>query len=244
MSVRTNPDQRREFYRLHLQGETYPAIAEQFDVSKECVRYWCRRQWKGKGYETTYWRDPSGALGHFHPLVRYAILRLRLEHPRWGPNRIREKLKKRASVRGLRLPSEASMGRCLHQWARFRRRPSQKPDRWRPDQPTAVHQRWQMDFKMAIHLQDGSQVNLHTVCDPVGEACLGAFVFPAQPTACRTQRVPFEQVRSVLRSCFALWNTLPDQIQTDGEPTLVVPARIAFLPPSPYGSPDWGLSTG
>lgn len=226
MSVRTTPDQRRRFYELHHDGATtYEEIAERFGVSKECIRYWCRRQRDGAGCETHYHRQPQGLLSRFDRKVRYWILRLRLEHPRWGPNRIRARLKKRPSLRGLKLPSEASIGRYLHQWRRFRHKPKKKPIRHRTQPPTAVHQRWQVDFKVGIRLENGLRVNLHTVRDPVGGAYIGDFVFA---TGKRQRRVKMEEVRAVLRTCFARWGTLPDEIQTDGEPVLVNPHRDPF----------------
>jgi hypothetical protein len=54
----------------------------------------------------------------------------------------------------------------------------------------------------------------------VGEACIGAFVFPAGTVGRNPKPVTLEQVRSGLRSCFARWGTMPDQIQTDGESVL------------------------
>jgi transposase len=225
MSVRTTSDQRRKFYELHQDGATYEKIADRFGVSKWRVRYWCRRQRDGKGCETHYHREPRGLLSNFDSKVRYCVLRLRLEHPRWGPNRIRAKLKKRPSLRGLKLPSEACIGRYLHQWRRFRRKPKKKPIRRRSQPPTAVHQRWQVDFKVGIRLESGLRVNLHTVRDPVGAAYIGDFVFA---TGKRQRRVKMEEVRAVLRMCFARWGTLPDEIQTDGEPVLVNPHQDSF----------------
>lgn len=220
MAVRTTPAQRQRFYERHCNGETYQAIALVEGVSKGTVRYWCRRQRDGGKCVTVYQRKPAGMLGRFDPKVRYCVLRLRLEHPRWGPNRILAHLRKRLSLRGLALPSEASIGRYLHQWPRFRRQRRQKTSAKRPNEPRAVHQRWQIDFKMGIALDDGLQVNLHTVRDPVGEACIGAFVFPAGRVGDQAKPVTLEQVRSVLRTCFARWNTLPEEIQTDSETVL------------------------
>jgi len=228
MKKQTTPDQRREFYECHQPGETYRAIAERYGVSLGCVRYWCRRQRDGGSCQSVYAGRPHGQLRGCDPLVRYSILRLRLKHPRWGANRIRERMKKLPWLRHLSLPSEASIGRYLHQWPRFRRRPKQTSDRPRPQPATQVHQRWQIDFKLGIALQDGSQVNLHTVRDPVGEACLGAVVFPAGKVNSRPKRVTLDQARSVLRRCFTWWNTLPDEAQTDGEPTLVAQPSDSF----------------
>ena len=225
MSMRTSNEQRQKFYLLHHDGHTYEEIAERFGVSKECVRYWCRRQRDGKGCETHYHRASPGLLQRFEAEVRYCILRLRLEHPRRGPNRLRAGLKERPSLRGLRLPSEASIGRYLHQWPCFRRKRKKKPVRQQAQAPTAVHQRWQVDFKVGIRLKNGMQMHLHTVRDPVGEAYIGDFVFAIGK---RQRRVKMEEVRTTLRSCFARWGTLPDEIQTDGETVLVNPHQDGF----------------
>ena len=179
MVKQTTVAQRQEFYQRHQAGESYQDIALQMGVSKECVRYWCRRQRGGGDGQNRYQRPPSGLLSQFDPKVRYAIVRLKLAHPRWGPRSIRHRLKKGASLKGLSLPKEAQIGRYLHQWSRFRRPPRLVPPNQRPDPPQRVHQRWQVDFKMGIALGNGSQISLHTVRDPVGEACLGAVIFPA-----------------------------------------------------------------
>lgn len=232
MANRTTPSQRREFYRRHLQGETYEEIAISAGVSRECVRYWCRRQRDGGSCQTDYRRGSYGPLSRFDPRVRYAILRLRLEHPRWGPDRIHRQLRKRPTTRYLELPSPASIGRYLHQWPRFRRKPKPKATSKRPNEPTHVHQRWQLDFKMGISLNDGTLVNLHTVRDPVGAACIGAFVFPAGKAGGKPRNITWIQARSVLRECFARWHTLPDEVQTDGEAALIGRPQDSF--PSPF----------
>ena len=123
MIKQTTVEQRREFYQRHQAGETYEQIGTALGVSKECVRYWCRRQRDGGPVETSHQRSARGLLSRFDPKVRYALLRLRLEHPRWGPRSLRHALRKRASLRGLRLPQAAQIGRYLHQWPRFRRPP-------------------------------------------------------------------------------------------------------------------------
>ena len=224
----TTPSQRRDFYKAHQRGDTYPEIAQRYDVSKECVRYWCRRQRDGGCCESVYHKKPTGVLSSFDPLVRYCILRLRLEHPRRGPDRILFWLGKQKSLEGKKLPSKASIGRYLHQWPRFRRKPKQKVEDQRPNPPTRVHQRWQLDFKVGIAQEDGTVVDLHTIRDPVGEACIGAVVCPTEQVSTRTKRVSMEDIRSTLRRSFAHWGTLPQEVQTDGEPTLISRKKDAF----------------
>ena len=132
MTIKTTMEQRRQFAEQHQSGRTYVEIAERYGVSSMCVRYWCRRLRRGTKRKV---REKLGLLSRFDPLVRYVLLRLRLEHPGWGPNRIQSGLRKRASLLGQALPSEAEIGRYLHQWPRFRRKPSQKPKGERAEQP-------------------------------------------------------------------------------------------------------------
>jgi hypothetical protein len=221
MAKRTSELQREACYRQHLAGETYAAIAQQMGLSREWVRYWCRRQRDGGDAQTRYRREPTGLLSRFDPKVRYVILRLRLQHPRWGPGRIVVHLKKRPSLQGKRLPKEAQVGRYLHQWPRFCRKRQARCARERLDQPIRVHQRWQFDFKMGIALGDGSQVNLHTVWEPVGEACLEAVIGYAGRVGQAFKKVTAAEAQTTLRRCFAHWHTLPEQVQTDNETTFV-----------------------
>ncbi len=221
MVKQTTVTQRQEFYQRHQAGESYQDIAIQMGVCKECVRYWCRRQRDGGDCQSRYQRLASGLLSQFDPKVRYVVLRLKLEHPRWGPRSIRYRLTKQFSLKGLRLPQEAQIGRYLYQWRRFRRsRQRANVASERPNQPTVVHQCWQINFKMGIALDNGQQVNLHTIRDPVGEACLGAVIFPAGQVGQAPHKVTAAQARTSLRRSFARWQTLPAAVQTDGETTL------------------------
>jgi hypothetical protein len=128
----------------------------------------------------------------------------------------------------MRLPSEASIGRYVRQWSDLRRRPRPRAKRERPQQPHAVHQRWQIDFKTDIALENDTPVHIHTVRDPVGEACIEGCVYATEQVQSRNARVPLEHVRITLRKAFAQWSVLPQEIQTDGEPTLVTHPRDAF----------------
>ena len=217
MLTHTTGEQRMEFYRRHQQGETYAEIAMGAGVSVECVRYWYRHQRDGGSCQSRYLGRPRGLLQEFDALVRYWILRLRLKHPGWGVGSLRIHLKKQPSLSGKRLPAPASIGRYLHQWQRFHRKGKKKPARVRPPQPTQVHECWQIDFKVAIPLSDGTLVDLHTVRDPFGEVCIAAVLYRTELAQVLTGRVPMEQVRTTLRTGFAHWNTLPQIVQTDGE---------------------------
>ncbi len=229
MNNKTSPGQRQEFYQRHQQGQTYEQIADAYGLSEGCIRYWCRRQREGGSCVTHYHRAEPGLLQRFDPLVRYGILRLRLSHPHWGPAYLRQKLAKWPCLQGKRLPCVAQIGRYLHQWPRFRRRRKHPVlAKERVDAATQVHQRWQLDFKLGLALQDDSQVNLHTVRDPVGEVCIVACVTPAGPAGHVPRRVTVSEVQATLRAGFARWHTLPAEVQTDNEAVLVGNPGDAF----------------
>ena len=229
MSVKTSSAERQRFYERHQAGATYGEIATSSGISVGCVRYWCRRQRAGGSATSRYRCGTRGLLRRFDPRVRYAILRLRLEHPRWGPGCIRFHLARRRSLNGRRVPQLAQIGRYVHQWPRFRRRhqPPAAPGQ-RPQQPLTVHQRWQVDFKLGIPLADGTQVNLTTIRDPVGEVCIAAQLTPAGPVGHAPSRVTLRQLQAVLRLGFGRWHTLPYEVQTDHEAVCVGQAQEAF----------------
>jgi hypothetical protein len=116
----------------------------------------------------------------------------------------------------------------LHQWPRFRRKGREKPKGEKPKRATKVHQRWEIDFKVEIALDNGTLVTLYTVRDPVAASYTGAYVFPTGKVGQKGSKVTLQRARAVLRDCFARWHTLPDEIQTDGEPALVGKAQDAF----------------
>lgn len=221
MAERTSEGQRIEFYRRYLQGETYAEIGKSCGVSLECVRYWCRKQKNGQGVKSRWYLPKRGVLSQFQAEVIEHIKDLRSQHPRWGPNSLRMHLEDKTDLKGKRLPSPASIGRFLHEDPENRRRSKIKPPEPLPVTLTHVHQRWEIDFKVKIHLQGGETVQMHTVTDPFSGAHIGVNLYLAGHD---TSRVPLVDVQATLRACFTEWGTLPEEIQTDGEPILVATA--------------------
>jgi transposase InsO family protein len=235
MAARTTVDQREVFIQRRARGETYVAIAQACGVSWQCVWFWWQRFRRGEGVRSHYTRERHSLLMRFSPLMRYVILRLKLAHPHWGPRRIRYHVQQRPSLAGQPVPSATQIGRYLHQWVRFRRHP--KRNRTPPElpaRPVRVHQCWQVDFKLGIALADGTQVNLHTIHDPVGEVCIAARVTPAGSVGHKPTRVSLAELQTTLRLGFCQWGTLPTEIQTDnealftGNPTERFPSRFAL----------------
>jgi len=223
--------QRKLCYERHQHGHTYAAIAEQLGLSVPCVRYWARQQRDGRSdLSTQYQRPAKSLLRHFVPLVRYVILRLRLHHPGWGPNRIRFALTQHGGLKGRRLPSSPQIGRYLHQWPRFRRQRALRTHGKRPRRPQQVHQCWQLDCKLGIALHTGRLVNLYTLRDPVGAVCLAAILVDAGPVGQAPHQITVHATRHILRQAFARWRTLPRQVQTDHQSGLAMTVQQDFPP--------------
>ena len=229
--ARTTITQRQLCYERHTHGQTYATIAEQLGLSVPCVRYWARQQRDGRSDMSTHYQRPAHTLlRHFAPRVRYVILRLRLRHPGWGPNRIRFALTQHPALRGLRVPSSAQIGRYLHQWPQFRRRRSLRTHGERPRRPQHVHQCWQLDFKLGIALHSGRLVNLYTLRDPVGAVCIAAMLVDAGPVGRAPHQITFQATRQILRQAFVRWRTRPEQIQTDHQSGLAMTEQQDFPP--------------
>lgn len=237
MAKRTSEERRVEFYRRSLRGETYAAIAQDCEVSLECVRYWCQKQKKGQGIKSQWHHPKHGLLSQFHASVIEHITDLRKQHPRWGPISLRMHLDEELKLKGKRLPSPASIGRFLHADPANRRN-KRKPPELPEVTLTHTHQRWEMDFKVKIHLKSGETVQLHTVTDPFSGAQIGANLYLSASGA---SRVPLVDVQATLRACFTEWGTLPEEIQTDGESILVATAGEL---PTPFTLWLAGLGVG
>ena len=218
--AQTTAADRQMFYDRYVAGEYYQEIADDVGVSYECVRYWCRKIAQDGAPQSQQRGRTAGLLGTFDPKVRYVILRLRCEHPRWGPKSIRYHLGKRPSLAGLKLPSIGQIWRYLHQWPEFRRKKRTKAVR-RRQVAQRVHECWQIDFKMGIALANGRQVNLHTIRDQAGAVCIAARLTDAGPVGQRACRVTADELKATLRWGFAHWGVFPETVQTDNEPVFV-----------------------
>jgi hypothetical protein len=82
----------------------------------------------------------------------------------------------------------------------------------------------------AIHLADGTVATVCTLRDVVGAAILASQALDVT-TARHYRKLHWQEVRQVIRSAAAEWETLPDALQTDNE------VCLAGLPSDPLPSP-------
>jgi hypothetical protein len=68
-------------------------------------------------------------------------------------------------------------------------------------------------------LADDQRASICGIGEPVGAAILVSQAFDLTPGS-RGRRLTWQELRSLIRSAFAGWDTLPDSLQTDNEACL------------------------
>jgi hypothetical protein len=79
-----------------------------------------------------------------------------------------------------------------------------------------VHEQWQLDSQEGIRLSNQEVVTICNIRDPVGGAMIASQAFSVG-TKRRWRKLEWTEVRDVLRTGFAEWQTVPDEIKTDTE---------------------------
>jgi transposase-like protein len=230
--------EKQRIYAAKIQGRSLSAIAAELGCSRETTRKWwriARDHGRAALALSRRGRAPSGVLSRFPPAVTHRALALKREHPSWGPDRILADLAREPSLLGQPLPSRSRLALlfktdCPDLVAAPRPR---TPPPAKPAKPTAVHECWQLDFQEAIPLADDHRASICTIRDPVGAAILASQAFDVT-AGTRGRRLTWQEVRAVIRSAFARWQTLPDTVQTDneaclgGQPSDPAPSRLTL----------------
>ena len=228
----TSHAQRLTIIHRHLEGATLAAIATEMALNFYTVRKWWRayrrRGWPGLvGHKVA--PKVAGPLGRFDGLVRFVVLRLKREHPGWGPDKLRLELQRRPSLQGRRLPGRSTIAAYVSPYLM-----RLQPDRETVSRPpqTAVeaaetpHERWQMDFKGQETFANIGVVKPFQICDD----------FTCAPLVCTLHllhdgqtRFPLttRHVQANLRQAFTDWG-LPDAIKMDRDPLWVGSARLQW----------------
>lgn len=229
----TTHAERVEIVERHLAGETLDAIAESLDLNLFTVRHWWRI------YRDDGWaalapgiKGPPrvGALGRFHPMVKYVALRLKREHPGWGMPMLRLRMQRRPSLQEVTLPKNTALWSYLHQFGPrllaprrlFTQRPETKPLR-----AVAAHQCWEMDFK-GDEIVAGCQIVVFPfgVTDEASGAPLLRVIHVLQAKGNR-RGFTMRHVQADLRQAFAQWG-LPDAIRMDRDSLFIGSSRFEW----------------
>jgi len=223
---------------LHEQGHSYQAIAEQTNWSFEVVRKICRAykcQQEVALQPTCLGRPASGILSTFDPRVRFACLRIKLEHPKWGPDVVLAELGKRPWATQVKLPNASRIGAYFSQFgdrlvkARAHKQlPHENP---LPPALRCAHGCWQLDVDERVELPGYGLVNILNLVDYATGIKIGAFLFPAHEENGHRCRISWPQMQFALRRAFTRWG-LPKRIRTDRDRVIV--AEGDYLFPMPF----------
>jgi hypothetical protein len=230
----TSIGQRRELNRLVEEGRTYAEAAEEVGVSFWTGRkypkgiIWVRRG-KRDGVEnlgSCYGRPKRGEMVGFDPLVRYVVIRMKKEHPKWGPDYVKKKLKERVSLRGKKIPSAMTIWRY---WRSFGERLLRKRDQSKSQVKSSKipHGVWQMDAKESMQIPGVGLVSFNQARDEYGRVTVMHRVHAEPERARKLARMTSEMVFRDCRIAFGEWG-LPEAIQTDRDTIYVDSGESPF----------------
>jgi hypothetical protein len=237
MKRSTRYPERQEIVQLRQQGLSYQQIADQTGWSYYTVRKICRA-YKRNGEITLLpqaaGRPASGPLSGFDPKVRFASLKIKRQHPGWGPDVVRAELAKRAWAQELPLPSAVRIGVYFSQFGDrlITPRPHKQLTEGKPLEPAlrSVHACWQIDIDERVDFSGYGLVHILNFVDYATGIKIGSFLFPAKENG-RLRKVRWPQYRFALRQAFTRWG-LPKRIRTDRERVLVAEGDYPF--PMPF----------
>jgi transposase InsO family protein len=199
--------QRFEFITLALTpGANRAELCRRFEISRKTGYKWLSRFGRG-GAEAL--QDQSHRVVH-QPMqtastVESKVVALRVEHPTWGPRKLRRRLQDLSQTG---LPAVSTVGRILRRHALIDRACSHQHEPMQRFARSEPNQLWQMDFKGHFALQCGGRCHPLTILDDCSRYSIGL-------TACADEQA--DTVQGHLQSVFGLYG-LPWQILCDNGP--------------------------
>jgi transposase len=218
----TTVAERNHFIDLKQQGHTLKAIAAATGWSYETVRHWWRR-FRDGGRNALAPEDGrqqrGGRMSSFPEEVREAFYQVKKAHPGWGAEVARLRLGAELDIAEEQQPSISTIEkywaeRCPDLLSSYRRHPPPPAPAAAP-QITAPHERWQLDFKEWMHIEELGYVDVLNIRDEATPVKIGSFVYPARKTTGR-------HIQEALRLSFCRWG-LCDRLQSDHDKRLFNP---------------------
>ncbi len=223
---------RERFVELHKQGWKYKAIASEYGwkvetVKKHCLAY--RRHPETALQPQQAGRGRRGILSTFDGVVRFAILRVKKQHPEWGAVVVLDEVARRASVKGCSLPKPAQTAAYFHQFGN--RLVGHKRNLRLPPAVSIVPAGenplvFQLDMQERLHMDSLGYFNVLQIRAPQWGMTVGCY--PHQAGEKRWQRkVSQQEARQDCRMTFEQWG-LPDILQTDKDKVLTSSDETPF----------------
>lgn len=156
-------------------------------------------------------------------------LKLKRSYPKWGLDVLLLDLRRRPSLRGKKLPGRTALYHYLRPYMpRLQLARQSRTKRPSPvvSDTRAVHERWQIDFKGKVKVEEREAVLPLNVCDEHSSAPLAGFIFTngtGQPHRGLTSR----DVQQALRAVFTRWGR-PQQLRMDRDGLFVGSSRLEW----------------
>jgi transposase InsO family protein len=213
-------DQKREFVALAEQGDIpFAELCRRFAISRPTGYKWLGR-WRAEGTAglTERSRRPHTSPGQTPSATEARVVALRDQHPTWGGQKLRTRLRQQgADPVPVPVPAASTITAILDRHGRLDPTESAKHTPWRRFEHAAPNDLWQLDFKGHFSLATGRCHPL-SVLDDHSRYLLGL-------TACADEQDG--TVRATLTQLFRHYG-LPWRILTDNGP--------------PWGSPGQDLT--
>jgi transposase InsO family protein len=187
------------------EGASVTDVARRYGVARQTVHGWLRRYVNGGGLAGLVDRSsrPESCPHQMSAVIEALVVRLRREHPAWGPSRIVWQLERAGTEP---LPGRSSVYRALvrHGLVEAKKRKRRREDYRRWERGRAM-ELWQMDVMGRVHLADGVEVKVVTGLDDHSR-----FIVSAKVVARATARPVCQALREALAR-----HGVPSQILTD-----------------------------
>ena len=189
-------------------------IAQELKCSPETVKKWWRIHLRGESRQAVG-RPARGVMSSYPAEVVDQAVRVKQDHPHWGPANVRLELKHQLKPGDGKLPSLGRLSvlfkqRCPEAVQPRRHQAYSQQPLIRARYP---HQRWQIDGKEKVKVGEQEVVTILNVRDPVGALIIASrAILTTTPDGWR--KVTVSEVQSVLRAAFTEWG-MPLELQTD-----------------------------
>lgn len=206
--------EKQHIIRQKEAGVSLRQISIELGCSFETVRKWWRNSQKKRPVRQRG-RPQQGPLSTYPKRISEEAIRMKKEHPHWGPKMIQLELEKELLLNEKELPSSSRLSVLFKQ-----RCPDAVQPREQRQQPPSetkvnfVHQRWQMDAKEGI-LVGTERVNVQEIRDIYSGLMIASQAF-VTTTPKRWRRLHRDEHQQVLRQAFSQWG-LPLELQTDND---------------------------
>jgi len=203
----TVSEQRQRFLEdYRLKYYTVSELAERFSISRRTTHKWIDRfEQTGESGFHELSRRPRSCPGETDRTIVQELVELRKAHPRWGPAKLMDLMRRRHPR--LELPSVSTAARILAREGLVR--PRRRYRRAHPGCPKSVPQGpndiWAADYKGQFRLKNGQYCFPLTVSDLASRYLLGCDAHPA---------ISFETTQKHFRRLFEVYG-LPNRIRTD-----------------------------